>query len=414
MTNIPALTALRFLAALAVFLHHWLSLDGHLFWGDDFILVVHENPILRLMWEGRFGVTLFFALSGFLLTVCHYGDFNKKSGWGRFFLKRAARILPLYFFLLALLFLLHIAMQRHYHLPMDRYFVYATLTQAFFADLKFNGMETAWSLTVEWCFYLTLPMMILMLRRIWRDDAGLARNLSLSTVALFLIGLILLLIGTMLRRQEVFTLWGFMETVQDWRSYTYFGRFYDFAFGMIAGMIYIKSGNRWLRRPPLADAAVAASSAGILILCYLSYGLGGIETYHGWLLNLPGALLSAVFIYFLCCREGRISRVLSWKPFVYLGQISFALYLIHKWDFTNWIYKKLAATDIPAIVSILALYVFFSLVSAALYELIERPGQWWVLRMAGGRRNARPPWAIRRFREWRGLPAPAEAEAPLG
>src|SRR5262245_41113878 len=88
---IPALTSLRFLAALLVFLFHFGPEGG--------------------LWdivggEGHVGVGVFFTLSGFLITA-RYGDRLARGGSLKtYVLRRVARILPLYYAVLILSLLL--------------------------------------------------------------------------------------------------------------------------------------------------------------------------------------------------------------------------------------------------------------------------------------------------------------------
>src|SRR5688572_9369775 len=83
MNHYPALTSLRFLAALLVFLFHfppvgpaWDVLGG----------------------EGHVGVNIFFVLSGFLIALRYAEGFARgEIHVGEYFVRRAARILPLYY-----------------------------------------------------------------------------------------------------------------------------------------------------------------------------------------------------------------------------------------------------------------------------------------------------------------------------
>src|SRR5690242_12787179 len=79
MPALPALTSLRFLAALAVFLHH-----------------------AGLFADGFFGVTFFFVLSGFILTYNYrrtLADGGRGAVWD-FYVARFARVYPLHIFAL--------------------------------------------------------------------------------------------------------------------------------------------------------------------------------------------------------------------------------------------------------------------------------------------------------------------------
>ena len=97
---LPELDVLRFFAFFAVFICHVAP------YGPDFYN--NSGLIGRICASGAFGVDLFFALSGYLLTSLllrerdQTGDINVKA----FYIRRGLRIWPLYYFIIGLAFLL--------------------------------------------------------------------------------------------------------------------------------------------------------------------------------------------------------------------------------------------------------------------------------------------------------------------
>lgn len=402
MRNIAALTSIRFIAALAVFVHHYLVLGGHWHFGDE----PYKSRLFGLLYEGRFGVTLFFVLSGFLLTARYYDSIHHKINFGAYWIKRFARIMPLYWTICSVVFLINLSDNIFQFQgggrDLTHFFVFFTLTQAFFDDLKFHGVETAWSLTVEETFYLTLPLLIIMFRRVWVERWALWANMTAAAALMLALAGLYYMIGFGLHRQEAFTLWGFFRDEWGWQNFTIFGRFIDFAIGVFLGLYYIKSRNAPLQRQWLPDVAVLLATAGVALGCYRIYlmnpatHIGNLETFQGWAWNVSNAAFSGLIIYFLCADNSRVARLLSWTPFVYLGQISFAFYLVHKIDFSNWMYRFCADRQVPAFIALVGLYTIFTLMSAFCYEIIERPCQSWILRATGvGRRDAPQPWFAR-------------------
>ena len=121
--EIRPLTALRFLAALLVFLSHFSEIP----------YARAAQPWQSIVIEGHAGVTIFFVLSGFLLTIRYFpsiadGTFSAYP----YFLKRAARILPLYWILLGLTLLID-ALTPYQTFTPDP-IVNWTLTQSFFSQ----------------------------------------------------------------------------------------------------------------------------------------------------------------------------------------------------------------------------------------------------------------------------------------
>jgi len=79
---------------------------------------------------------------------------------------------------------------------------------------------------------------------------------------------------------------------------------------------------------------------------------------------------------------------MSWRPLVYLGRISYALYLVQMTPFMLQIVRPLMRVARPH--TALASYVAASVISALLYELVERPGRHGVLRLFARREVPEP------------------------
>jgi peptidoglycan/LPS O-acetylase OafA/YrhL len=88
-SEMPKLDAIRGVAILGVLLYHGL------YWGLDISkFSTFERAVLTGMWLGRFGVHLFFVLSGFLITGLLMDARNKPRHYSRFYIRRVLRILP--------------------------------------------------------------------------------------------------------------------------------------------------------------------------------------------------------------------------------------------------------------------------------------------------------------------------------
>ncbi len=142
--HIRELDGVRGIAALMVFAHHVLRAPGdwHGFTGS--IIAVSEY--------GNTGVDLFFVLSGFLITSLLYKDRYSDSYWHDFYWKRALRILPLYFVVLAVM--AAFGMQLSYLL----------LCLTFLANcanlFHLFPLGPFWSLAIEEQFYLVWPAVL--------------------------------------------------------------------------------------------------------------------------------------------------------------------------------------------------------------------------------------------------------------
>ena len=101
---------------------------------------------------------IFFALSGFLITIRYYPALSQgQLGYGAYLAKRFIRIYPLY---AGVLTLFVIAFGRPENMmPQDTpgFIAVYTLTQALFPKLVHIGTTVGWTLTVEVLFYLIAP-----------------------------------------------------------------------------------------------------------------------------------------------------------------------------------------------------------------------------------------------------------------
>ena len=145
----PELDTLRGVAVL------WVVLLHGFYWQYSTLSVgALARKILVLTQPGWVGVNLFFVLSGFLITGILLDSKNRPSFYRRFYTRRALRILPPYYALLALLLLLHSASTPFVGLS----FIYlANMTNFFGVACDYGPL---WSLAVEEHFYIVWPMIV--------------------------------------------------------------------------------------------------------------------------------------------------------------------------------------------------------------------------------------------------------------
>jgi peptidoglycan/LPS O-acetylase OafA/YrhL len=145
--QIPSLNGLRALSILLVIMGHLDEQDLH--------GVIHAR--IPMLIDPQFGVNVFFVLSGFLITTLllqeerHKRDVSLKG----FYLRRALRILPLYYLLLFIYFALQILNVLDF--TSLSWLTSLTYTKDFY---RRDDWETAhlWSLSVEEQFYLMWPL----------------------------------------------------------------------------------------------------------------------------------------------------------------------------------------------------------------------------------------------------------------
>lgn len=160
--HVPELDGLRGIAALSVLVFHAQEVLG-----GGWVTV-----LARWSRGGWLGVDLFFVLSGYLITRGLLADRGHPSMLRRFYARRILRIAPLYYLYLAVVFAGSFSMRWYDLAPGDRWLFLAYLGNAPAAGGHFPGWLLAplWSLAVEEHFYAMWPLVVR-----GRDDRGLLR-----------------------------------------------------------------------------------------------------------------------------------------------------------------------------------------------------------------------------------------------
>jgi peptidoglycan/LPS O-acetylase OafA/YrhL len=164
---------LRALAISLVFLFHY-SFYQHPAWME------------RFSGFGWCGVDLFFVLSGFLISNQLFAEWQNKHQVSLpvFYLKRAFRILPPYFFVLLIYIFVPAFHEREKLAPLWKMF---TFTQNYGQNIRdFGTFSHAWSLCVEEQFYLVLPLLLILI-----FSTGLRRLSGWFVPGIFLLTLML-------------------------------------------------------------------------------------------------------------------------------------------------------------------------------------------------------------------------------
>lgn len=307
MRNIKELTGLRFLAAFYVFIFHIdMSIRTPLLYLPDWLKSIVQ--------EGRLGVTLFFVLSGFVLTYSHLKDFQepkfKDSGYFiKFLFKRLARIYPVYF---AGLILSLLVSSFFNNLPTFKVvFLNLTFLQTYFPKviwLWYGG--GAWSVSNEIFFYLLFPFALPLLLLI-----------NQKNYLIYLIG-ILAVFGTSTNIISHFISQGklssFLPIPFNWAYWFPLFRFPEFLIGILTGILVFRF--KWRVKDWIVILLLSLST---IYLSVLGPKLPGTLT-HNWII-IPTivSLLSSL-------SQQNPSKLFKWlgtKPLEYLGQISYAFYI---------------------------------------------------------------------------------------
>lgn len=361
--QIPALTGLRAVAAGMVFFFHWLF-DTPNAW-----------PVIprAFVAQGALGVAIFFALSGFLITVRYRAPLEEKRVSYRTYLtKRFVRIYPVYFFILTFFV---VALGRPVGFaPTTLYqgVINYTLIQALFPPLMLSGVSTAWTLTIEELYYLVAPGLMRLMGKV---NAPL-RQLLLTSIAISIIGFVCVLLLALLPN----VLPGFIVGAD--LSYiagsSIFGRIPEFLAGMVAGYCYLRRARLpWL----MLNAQKLVMPGAVCLLAAITLVQVADEP-GAWVLNrsltILVALCASLVILFLACDEAHlslISRLLGSRILVFAGQISYVLYLVQLTEPVQYLYWVVLGDTVPRVPRALLLYLGATALSALLYFIVEVPSQ---------------------------------------
>jgi peptidoglycan/LPS O-acetylase OafA/YrhL len=346
-SRLPSLTGLRFLAA-------FLVLDGHLAAQPIFSNANIQQDYFFVLSRGAWtAVSFFFVLSGFVLTwAVTPGDTA-----GRFLRRRVTKIFPNHVvtWLVTILLMVGVGTAVAARSAVPNLF----LIQAWFPQFDINSSVNipSWSLSCELFFYLCFPLLHRAVRAIP------AR--ALWPVAAGIVGLIWLLptLANALPATPVDP-WFQIPSYKFWFLYLFPPtRTLEFLLGIV--LVYIVRGGQWPRLPfSVAALLVVASYVGEIYVP-IPYAFVAM-TVASLALLIPAAATVDIRGTFSPFR-GRVA--------VFLGEISFALYLVHA-DILTYGHRLLdnRSWALPQAVAVMVALVTVALVAAwLLYALVERP-----------------------------------------
>jgi peptidoglycan/LPS O-acetylase OafA/YrhL len=155
--NIPSLDGMRAISILLVTV-------AHSSWNFSRWIRI---PLTSYLLFAHTGVSVFFVISGFLITSLLLKEFNATGtiALRRFYLRRAFRIFPAFYFYLGIIF--GLVLLGVFHTPLRAFFFAATYTSDYYPGpgSGFGGLQHLWSLSVEEQFYLLWPAALLLLRK---------------------------------------------------------------------------------------------------------------------------------------------------------------------------------------------------------------------------------------------------------
>jgi peptidoglycan/LPS O-acetylase OafA/YrhL len=357
-TRLPSLTGLRIFAAVAVFASHVGPPHGA------------SAPLKAFFESGYMGVTLFFTLSGFVLTINYFDRLAQPTAsriW-RFGVARFARIYPLY-----ILILFYILVRQHaFGVGIEGWWEHVLAIQAWDTDLaqtyNFNG--PAWSVSVECFLYACFPILVLILVRL-----RTVRAVLLATIATSLVLAGLATWFVLAHRANL--PWPNSQSAHHWLYVIPITRLGDFVLGILVARMYIQMRGRGMASQIGGPLAIASALVIIALMAWPA------NVYSAWSWDVAYALPSAALIFGLAMAPSSISaRVLSLPALVLLGESSYAFYLVHEPALSylgpaRWAVAT-SMTTITLEVLTLGAIIFLAI---GLHVAVERPARFYIRRL---------------------------------
>jgi peptidoglycan/LPS O-acetylase OafA/YrhL len=329
-----------------------LSLDG--LRGVAVLLVVfHHHGLLKPGWVG---VDLFFVLSGFLITGILRRTLNNRSYWKEFWIKRATRILPPFLVLLCLATVFSDVPAKL--LPLF------LVTLADVVAVTHPSIETTrplWSLAVEEHFYLLWPIAVRYLNR-----RRLIQLLAIMLVAEPALRFFTSSLGH--------TEWDFIYFLTPFRlDGIMMG-------SLLALMLESNQTEKTLQRISLPLCALTIAFYFVVRACLgHSFTRGGNSPVYNALSYFVISLGAFGLIAYVSLHpHGLAARALSWRPLIWVGQLSYGVYLYHVFLRD----RVMRITHIPIGWAILETVPLTLLVSWLSFRYMESPLIMWGKRKA--------------------------------
>ena len=308
---LPSIDSLRALAVLAVIIYH---------------IDVNYLP------GGFLGVDLFFVLSGYLISSLIIKEYKKTGTLNlyNFYIRRARRLLPAVYFMitvcLVFMVLFNGVLLRKSHLDAVFGYIYSSNWWYIFHKLDYfdsfgaqSPFKHLWSLAIEEQFYMFFPLIFLIFNRRKKEE-GEPSSLNKNFIYIVL-GLILISLVTHILLFDINNI-----------NRIYFGtdtRAFSLLVGVVGALVYPMDK---LSSPTNAKESVLYSVVSLTSISTLIAIMFYTSEYNTWLYR-GGFLLVAVLGLIIIISSGKqhtfISKALSFRPIVFIGKISYSLYLWH-------------------------------------------------------------------------------------
>lgn len=334
-------------------------LDG--FRGYAIILVIIGHLYRDVVRAAFFGVTLFFFVSGFLITKLLIAEFYQKNtiSFKNFYLRRVFRLYPalLFFLIITICFILISGQKIIWADIFAGLFYFTNYYLVFFKPLLASAdyplvSEILWSLSVEEHFYLLFPLIFFLF---FSND-----NKRLISV------LFVLLVLLLFSRMVTFFRAANLTEIFRVTYYTTHNRADSILYGCVSALLIYRHNSRPYIKYLSSNRLFVLSVLLVAIIEFVpSQFFQNTIKY-----SLQGILLAIIVPHFLFLpSNNRIKKLLEGKVILFIGRLSYSLYLFH------WLAIKIVnfyGPQRPILANLLILILSFILATVSFY-FVERP-----------------------------------------
>jgi peptidoglycan/LPS O-acetylase OafA/YrhL len=345
--RIEQLTFTRFVAAFFILVYHFGKKTFPFNWEPAYMFIKQTNV----------GVSYFYILSGYVMILAHYRGKEKTIQPAEFYIKRFARVYPIYFIAIVLsaLFILF----KKEKVSVIAFLLELTGLQSWVPSYALEINYTAWSVSNEIFFFVLFPYLF--------NSFYLKKPLLHVGLYVIVIWILSQCLFNVLLKTDFYQ--GYPSTSHEALYYHPLMHLSEFLIGNIAGlyfMLHLKNKN------VSGNYDVVVILLVLLLIACMSHPF---INYHNGVL----AMVFVPFLIFLSLNTGLITRLFL-KPLpVLLGEISYGFYILQMPVFwvCKFIYLKLHINygKFPLFYFGFAVLLLASYLS---YLMVEKPLRSWL------------------------------------
>jgi peptidoglycan/LPS O-acetylase OafA/YrhL len=366
--NLHPLTSLRFVAAMMIVIHH-----AHNYFSWPWISYAPSTLV--------HGVSFFFVLSGFILT--HVYTSKPFPGYGRFLQARFARLWPVHVFAIVMLVMYIQPDSITFDGPgiFDKrvqLLFNLSLTHAIFPfwSFPFSWNAVSWSISTEVFFYLVFPILLIDIRKSWQIK--LIASIMLMCAVYLVMDYFNFPLNAGLNEVSIASVLYTNPLVRG----------FEFCLGMAAWVVWdqcirMKSLSYW-QWTAIELVVMIAVSVWLKWWFYFIQPLIKVTFLEAIYGNAGSCWIFAILIIVFASGRGLVGKLLSTKLTIFLGEISFSIYMIHQ------ILYKFFAGLLPKESTSTAMY-FAALIFIATgtFLIIEKPARRYLMNISSYIKNDR-------------------------